>query len=208
MKKVMLCLFVILVIGTMVYGGDGPFGLEMGMRVEEVTAVLGETPSPNAIIGTKTLRYGYSVSAAKIPPEFESFTLTITSKAGLCEIYLRTGEFPIGSADTKSPDPKTVYPKLVDMVTSQYGPPVQEAKIPSEDDIFGGAPLDLSTTWMPGKHGIEKITLGWVPTSLGSLMSILYVFDNRYVFDIRNEAMKEYPLKETLKLPKETPKLP
>jgi hypothetical protein len=199
MKKVILCLFIILVIGITVYvgitvyGGDGPFGLEMGMSLEEVTGVFGESPSPNAIIGTKTLRYGYSVSAAKTPSEFESFILTITPQTGLSEIYLRTGKFSKFRTGNQSQDPKVEYLKLVEMVTSQYGPPVKDVEIPLGEDPFGGDPLDLSTVWEPGKHDIEKITMGWMPTAeAGSFMSILYVFDNR------SKAIEEYPPKEVV----------
>lgn len=190
MKKSVFCLSIILVIGSMVYGGDGPFGLEKGMSLEEVTAVLGEAPCPHAKIGDKTLLYGYSVCSARKLPEFELFILTITPKAGLCEIYLRTGKFPKFRAGAQSPDPEVVYPKLAEMVTSEYGPPVRAASIPSGQDPFDGAPLDLATVWKPGKHGIERIVLGWVPTSeAGSYMSILYVFNNWSM------AIEEYPQK-------------
>ena len=193
MKKIIFCLFITLVIGTLALGGDGPFGLEMGMSLEEVTTVLGEAPTPNPQIGEKTLPHGYKVCAAKTPPEFESFILTITPKTGLCEIYLRTGQFSKMPVDKNSPDPKAVYPKLVDMVSSDYGDPVKEAKIPAGGDLFEGEPLDLATVWKPGKDGIESITLGWFPTSeAGSNMSILYVFNNRSM------AVKEYPRKDFL----------
>jgi hypothetical protein len=189
-KKTLALFLSILFFTTGVLFAQGPFGLEMGMNLEEVTEVLGEAPTPNAVIGKKTLIYGYRVSAAKTPAEFEYFTLTITPKAGLCEIWLRTGEFPPGQIKAQSSDPKVEYQKLIDMVSSQYGPPTKEACIPEGEDPFDGDPLDLARVWKPGKHGLEKITLGWIPTSLGSIMSMLYVFDNRV------EAIKEYPLKQ------------
>lgn len=186
MKKIIFCLFITLVIGTPALGGDGPFGLEMGMSLEEVTNVLGEAPTPNPQIGEKTLPHGYKVCAAKTPPEFESFILTITPKTGLCEIYLRTGKFSKKPADNKSPDPKAVYPQLVDMVSSNYG-------VPAGEDLFEGEPLDLATVWKPGKHEIESITLGWVPTAeAGSNMNILYAFNNRGM------AIEEYQQKDFL----------
>ncbi len=193
MKKIIFCLFSILVTGTMAHGGDGPFGLEMGMSLEEVTTVLGEAPTPYPQVGEKTLPHGYKVCAAKTPPELESFILTITPKTGLCEIYLRTGNFSKMPADMNSPDPRDVYPKLVDMVSSNYGDPVKGAEIPEGEDLFEGEPLDLSTVWKPGKNGIESITLGWVPTSeAGSNMNILYVFNNRAM------AIEEYRQKDFL----------
>jgi len=191
MRRIPYFLFVIVVTVATARGGEGPFGLEKGMSLEEVTAVLGEAPSPGAKIGDKKLLYGYSVNCDRELPGLDMVILTIVPEAGLCEIYLQLDKFPRIPVDTDSPDPKEVYTCLAELVTARYGPPRKKAHLPEGEVNFDEILPDLLTFWSPARQGLESISLSWKPdSSPGSFINLLYVFENR------NRAIREYPRRE------------
>ena len=155
-------------------GSGIPLGLEKGMSLNEVTAVLGEAPTPYAKIGDEIAGCIYRVNPLLAPPEFGMFLLRITPEAGLSEIFLHTRPMIQGHVD-----PKAQHAKLLDMLIFKYGLPITTPAFPTvRNRAMAGEPESMTSNWKPRTNGLEEVSLYWRVHRSQNMMNIHYKFDN------------------------------
>ncbi len=171
--------------GVITLGGDGPLGLEIGMSLEEVAAVLGEMPRPYSRGEFEGPVYLYQVSPLRDYPEFNVLFLKITPNAGLCECYLQTRPPVWGGAVPGNPDGlffdrlETRYDQLCDQLTAEYDLPIITTNYPSPNPSLTERPRkEVTAHWKPEKEGIKLVTLYWNTLTDPVSMKIYYQFDN------------------------------
>ncbi len=173
MKKVLFLVVITVLAGTVLASGV-PLGLEKGMSLEEVAALLGEIPNPYASIEGEIPGHIYRVDPLTAPPEFGLFLLRITPIEGLSEIFLHTRPMIQGHVD-----PKAQHAKLLGMLTSRYGLPRTDPAFPTVGNKpMAGELESLASHWEPQKDGLEEIILYWRLHKSQNIISIHYKFDN------------------------------
>jgi len=172
MKK-MLVLFILSVLSGTILASGIPLGLEKGMSLEQVAAILGRAPVPYALAGDEVKGYLYRVDSWVAPPEFGLFLLRITPRAGLSEIFLHTRPMSQGRVSQKAN-----YVRLLEMLTSHYGLPVTTPVFPVGGRVIPGELESMTSSWKPQGDGLEQVILYWRLHPSQNIMHIYYRFDN------------------------------
>lgn len=148
----------------------GPFGLEKGMSLEEVAAVLGETPTTVGKLDPAEADYVYLTGPKIFGPEFPRCAMLITPKAGLSDLKLMTGPMISGQ-----PGADIMHSRIRDRLILEYGLPLTDYLSP-----LSGHPLNIkgiTSRWeQPEKDGLDLVTLDWFTPS--NFIQLYFRFDN------------------------------
>lgn len=94
---------------------DGPFGLKMGMTIEELEKIGAVKTEDESI---------YSVSKVPVPnPSFDGYGVKATKETGLCKILAFT---PSTNTNSFGDGIKSVHEDLKESLTKKYGKPEKE----------------------------------------------------------------------------------
>jgi hypothetical protein len=122
----------------------GPFGFEMGMTLEEVTAACTEEPNP------MTEKNAYMVKPQKSHPSFSVYTVSIDENVGLYDIQALTINIPTSVYGTQL---KTVFQSVLESLERTYG------KGEVSDYLYRGSIWNEPRDWMMSLIKKERVLL-------------------------------------------------
>lgn len=136
-----LLVFLMFLISTSSYAG--PFGLEMGMPLIDLSKQM-----DLKILDSVRFTYG-SVTVPKMYPGFKNYMLTISPKHGLCAVGGRTDSIATSVYGTEL---LSKFDELEKLLTSKYGVfGDSQKKGRTLDTIWNGAlPDNLAAIWLSG----------------------------------------------------------
>ena len=178
-KKILLCAMILLSLALAAFAG--PFGLEMGMTLEEVAKACGGKRPEH--IGD----HRYLIEPVKKHPSFSTYIAWISPAEGLN--YIRANSEKIYSNNTGD-QVKNQFYRVENALSKSYGEPVLIDRV-SKDSLYkkesfwmhtlGTGERELCASWFPKNNDIIFIAL-WALAensySSTAIISIVYEFQN------------------------------
>lgn len=149
----------------------GPFGLRMGMTLQELQAIT-------ALVEDRPFEFGTS-SVAESHPDFKRYTLGITPLHGLCMVSAVTGVIPTNGYGEEVRDAFNQYRAALD---KKYGS--------SEViDSLQSKMWSKAEHWMMGlRMNDRKLEAGWLEKSAGKLANKIDLVYLQATADALNEG--------------------
>ncbi len=182
--KRLLVVLVVVIFGTVpAVAGDGPFGLNAGMSLDEVKAAVG------GALKKETSQVGVwsTATVPKPSPMFETYIFMLSNKTGLCKVTAVGSDVKTGSHGIEL---RQQFDKMRGLLDGVYGPgkvtdQLAHGTMWKEPQYFMMSLVQkerfLISLWMSGpyKSGITNVMLKAGATSGHSGYLLLhYEFDN------------------------------
>lgn len=163
MKKLILSLS--LIVCSMPLMADAPFGLKVGMSLDDLIKIGGK---PNQLGGN-----GYSFNSVPLPyAGFQDYVMTITPQNGLCKVvgfgkHITTSSYGDGV--------KLEFSAIKESLVAKYGKPKNNF-----DFLKVGSPWRNPSDWMMGLYsGGRVLTTTWEPNETDGIKNIMLTANAR-----------------------------
>lgn len=173
MKK-LLCGVFLLVVTFPAY--SGPFGLEMGQKIDDLKKIMDLKQNENN-------SGWYHTSTVPLPyADFEEYVLSVLPEEGLCNVAGMSG--PIKTDDNGVQFIKK-YSRLESLLITKYGKPFHRSFLPIKNWVermhSGDKPMSLwsSKDWSIADSGLRNIKLQTDTISKDEVViNLVYFFDS------------------------------